>query len=63
MILVEFDTITNKHIAFSSNGVLSIKHKNSDLAFSKISREQAYALAANLEQWANVQAVEESVHW
>ena len=55
MILVEFDTITNKHIAFASNGVLSIKRKNSDIAFSKINKLQALNLASEILKWADAQ--------
>jgi len=55
MILIEFGTTTGKHIAFASNGVLSIKHEDSDLAFSKISKQQAHELAFEIMKWADAQ--------
>ena len=69
MILIEFDTLTNKHIAFASNGILSIKHIDSDLAYSRLSKDQAYSLSTALVKWASQQPdlpskeKSESVHW
>ena len=52
MIMIEFTTITDKKIAFASNGVLSIKHGNSDITFSKLTKDQAYLLASTIAQWS-----------
>ena len=52
MILVEFRTETNKQIAFTDNGVLSIKDNVDYVNFSTINKRQALDLACAIMKWS-----------
>ncbi len=52
MILVEFTTSANKQIAFTHNGVLSIRNNAGDVSFSKINKSQALDLSRTIMKWS-----------
>jgi hypothetical protein len=60
MIMVEFTTETNKRIAFTDNGVLSIKDNVDYVNFSTLNKAQAIDLACAIMKWSIEQPEEKS---